>query len=203
MDILLTNTPAIIGGLAFIKWAGFKQYDWLGRKGKKSIYDWDIWYCHRRFGIFSYMFILLLVHFLTGFFLMNMFLIPPKHFFPIARLLLWFGLGSIGFKEGHADMISWNTIEREKNPVEGRYRWLSVGILCTEAITCFKYRLGTGNLLSNPTPWYIWLPWTLYFLFTVGFWLYLRFKPDHTTKVLKFVRRTSARKRTPTHEKYQ
>jgi len=50
------------------------------------------------------MFILLLIHFLTGFFLLNMFLIPPKHFFPIGRLLLWFGLGNIGFKEGYADV---------------------------------------------------------------------------------------------------
>lgn len=63
------------------------------------------------------MFILLLVHFLTGFFLINMFLIPPKHFFPIARLLLWFGLGNIAFKEGYADVITWNTVERKENPV--------------------------------------------------------------------------------------
>jgi hypothetical protein len=63
------------------------------------------------------MFILLSVHFLAGFFLMNAFLIRPKHFFPIGRLLLWFGLGSIAFKEGYADVISWNTAERKDNPI--------------------------------------------------------------------------------------
>jgi hypothetical protein len=140
---------------------------------------------HRRFGIFSYMFILLLVHFLTGFFLLNMFLIPPKHFFPIGRLLLWFGLGSIGFKEGYADVSSWNTYERKDNPVEGRYRWLSVGLLVTEGITCYKYRKGTGNILDNATPLYISIPWAAYFIFTVFFWLYLRFRPGHTVKYLE------------------
>jgi hypothetical protein len=42
MDIMLTNTPAIIIGLKVVEWCGFKQYDWLGRKGKKSISEWEI-----------------------------------------------------------------------------------------------------------------------------------------------------------------
>lgn len=63
------------------------------------------------------MFVFLTVHFLAGFFLMNMFLIPPKHFFPIGRLLLWFGMGTIAFKEGYADLSTWNTYARKENPV--------------------------------------------------------------------------------------
>jgi hypothetical protein len=43
MDITFSNTPSIIFGLWFIKWAGFKQYDWFDRKGKKSFFDWGIW----------------------------------------------------------------------------------------------------------------------------------------------------------------
>jgi phosphatidylserine synthase 2 len=43
MDISFSNTPSIIFGLWFIKKAGFKQYDWFGRKGKNSFFDWDIW----------------------------------------------------------------------------------------------------------------------------------------------------------------
>lgn len=43
MDICFTNIPAIILGLKFIKWTGMEEYDWLGRKGKKSVRDWTIW----------------------------------------------------------------------------------------------------------------------------------------------------------------
>ena len=131
------------------------------------------------------MFILLSVHFLAGFFLLNCFLIPPKHFFPIGRLLLWFGLGTIGFKEGYADVITWNTYERKEHPVEGRYRWLSVGILICETVCSYKYREGTGNLLDNPTPLYISIPWSIFFAWMALTWLYLRFKPGHTVKHLE------------------
>jgi len=121
---------------------------------------------------------------LCGFFLINQFLIPPKHFFPVARLLLWFGLGRIAFKEGHRDMVTWNTYYRKDHPVEGRYRWLSIGTLITEAILCYKYREGTGHLEDGPTPLWVSIPWTIYALFTAGFWLYLRFKPGATVKFL-------------------
>mmetsp|Transcript_18900 Transcript_18900/g.13713 ORF Transcript_18900/g.13713 Transcript_18900/m.13713 type:complete len:146 (+) Transcript_18900:350-787(+) len=71
MDVLLSNTPAIILGMMTVRALKFKEYDWLGRKNKKSIFDWEVFYCHRRFGVFTYMFLLLLIHFLTGFFLIN------------------------------------------------------------------------------------------------------------------------------------
>lgn len=86
------------------------------------------------------------MHFLTGFFILNAFLIPPKHFFPIGRLLLWFGFGNIAFREGYEDIETWNTPKRKDNPVEGRHRYLTVAILCTEAVIAYKYRYGTGNL---------------------------------------------------------
>lgn len=101
MDILLTNTPAIIFSLWLQGKVGIKQCDWLGRWGKKSISEWEVWHCHRRFGILCYMLLLLKIHFLAGFFVINQFLIPPKHWFPIFRLLLWFGLGNIAYREGY------------------------------------------------------------------------------------------------------
>ena len=127
------------------------------------------------------------MHFLTGFFIMNAFLIPPKHPFPIGRLLLWFAFGNIGFKEGYEDVSTWNTVERKHNPVEGRHRWLVVAILCTEALITYKYRYGTGNLvLDFHTPWYITLPWFLVFVACFSFWVYLRFyKIGRTTKYIE------------------
>ena len=182
MDITLTNTPAIILGLKVLDYFGWMRYDWLGRKGKKSVWDWDIWYCHRRFGVFCYMFILLLIHFVAGFFLINAFLIPPVHPFTIGRLILWFGLGNIGMREAYQDVITWNTYDRKENPVEGRYRYLSVGILITESIIAYKYRYGTGNLQDEPTPLYISVPWSIFLGMIGSYWLYLRFKPDRTRK---------------------
>ena len=44
LDVLLSNTPAIFFGLMFAKWLGIKKYDWLGREGKKSIWDWDVFH---------------------------------------------------------------------------------------------------------------------------------------------------------------
>ena len=186
MDITLTNTPAIIVGLWLVDKCGFKKYDWLGRKGKDSWTSWDIWKCHRRFGVFTYQFILLLIHFTAGFFLINAFLIPPKHFFTISRLLLWFMFGNIGMREAYEDVETWNTFERKDKPVEGRHRWLGVGILLTESILCYKYRFGTGNLhLDAVTPLYITIPWAIYLGTSLSFWLYLRFKPFRTKKFLE------------------
>jgi len=126
------------------------------------------------------------MHFLCGFFIMNAFLIPPKHFFPIARLLMWFAFGNIGFREGYEDIRTWNTVERKTNPVEGRHRWLVVAILFTEALITYKYRYGTGNLMMDAiTPVYVWLPWAIIAALCFSFWLYLRFFKEGRTK--KFI----------------
>ena len=66
---------------------------------------------------------------------------------------------------------------------------MSTAILVTEIILCYKYRAGTGNLLDNPTPWYIWGPWTITIVSCVVFWFYLRFKKDHTVKYPGYERR--------------
>lgn len=182
-DILLSNIPAITLGLYLQKKMGLMPYDFWGSQGKKSFWEWEIWHCHKRFGIMFYIQVLLLIHFLTGFLLNNNLLIPPIHPFPVLRLLLWFALGSIGFREGYEDARTWNTPEREHNEINGRYRWLTVAILTTELILCYKYRKDTGHMNEDAvTPFYIWFPWTASFLGMGGYWLYLRFKPDHTIK---------------------
>lgn len=123
---------------------------------------------------------------------MNAFLTPPKHFFPISRLLLWFAFGNIGFKEGYEDVSTWNTVARKNNPVEGRHRWLVVAILFTEALIAYKYRYGTGNLIFAPTPAYIWVPWAIVFTVCFSFWLYLRFFKEGRTK--KYIEPSEAKR---------
>lgn len=118
-----------------------------------------------------------------NFFVMNAVLIGPKHFFPIARLLLWFAFGNIGFREGWEDVKTWNTVERKTNTVEGRHRWLAAGIIITEALLAWKYRYGTGNLILDAyTPIYIWLPYVIMVIVCFLFWVYLRFFKEGRTK---------------------
>jgi len=123
---------------------------------------------------------MLTLFFLDGFFIMNALLIPPKHFFPIARLLLWFGFGAIAHREVYQDIETWGTEIRRIKPTEARFRWLTLGILITEILIAYKYREGTGHITDEPTPWYIWIPWLTSIVGVTVFWLYLRFKPDHT-----------------------
>lgn len=113
MDICLSNIPAITLGLITLDYLGIRRYDWFGREGAKNISDWKIWTCHKRLGAVFYQQFLLLIHFLTGFFLINALFIPPKHFFPIARLLLWFGFGAIAHREAYLDIETWNTPQRK------------------------------------------------------------------------------------------
>ena len=124
---------------------------------------------------------------LDGFFLMNAFLIPPVHEFPVRRLLLWFGFGAIAHREMYNDIETYGTEERKTHPVEARYRWLSTAILCTEMLIAYKYRNGTGHLTDDPTPAYIWVPWLTGLLVCTGFYFYLRFKPGHTVKYPGYV----------------
>jgi len=113
---------------------------------------------------------------------MNAFLIPPVHFFPPARMVLWCAFGGIAFRECYVDVETWNTPGRKNHPVEGRYRWLATAVLTSEIIIAYKYRDGTGHIADAETPWYIYIPWTLGTLALIGGYIYLRFKPGHTVK---------------------
>lgn len=186
-DILLSNTPAIFFGLWVQKKLNMKQYDFWFRydsKGNlKPFAKWGVWHCHRKFGILCYIQGFLLLHFLAGFFINNNLLIPPVHPFPVFRLLLWFALGAISFREAYDDAATWNTPERYHKEVSGRYRWLGVALIISEMIMCYKYRKNTGHIQHDAiTPFYIWGPWTFAFVAMIYKWFQLRFKKGHTTK---------------------
>lgn len=180
-DVLLTNTPGIILGLKFCEWIKLEKYDWLGRKGKDKIIDWGIWHCHRRFGGFCYGIFIISVNFLTGFFMINALWIPPTNPLVVFRLLIWFLLGNITFKEAWHDINTWNTVERKDNPVEARYRWLTFGVIVMETAISFKFIREAGNLVENPVhPPLLCLFWAITFIVCIAFYLRLRFKPDRT-----------------------
>ena len=107
-------------------------------------------------------------------------------------------LGAITFREGYEDARTWNTPEREHNEVNGRYRWLTVAILFTEAILCWKYRKDTGHINEDAeTPFYIWFPWVAAYVSMGLFWIYLRFKPGHTIKYPVSASSSRTRRRSP------
>jgi hypothetical protein len=56
-----------------MKKLGIRRYDWLGREGKTSVWDWEVFKCHRRFGSIFFQQTVLTIHFLNGFFIMNAF----------------------------------------------------------------------------------------------------------------------------------
>ena len=123
----------------------------------------------------------------------NALLIPPVHFFPIARLILWFGFGGIAHREAYMDLETWNTDVRKDRPIEGRFRWLSVGLLLSELILCWRYREGTGNIIWAPTPLYIWGSWAGTFVVLVLLWFYLRFKNGASEKYPGINKRTGVK----------
>jgi len=92
---------------------GIRRYDWLGRYGKNSIADWEVFQCHRRWGNNCLQLISFTAHFLCSFFLMNAFLIPPTHKWVAIRMLMWAGGGGLGFREAYMDLETWNTPERK------------------------------------------------------------------------------------------
>jgi len=55
------------------------------------------------------MHVLLFLHFINGFFINDSLHIPPLNPFPVIRLLIWFGVGSIAYREGYEDAVTWNT----------------------------------------------------------------------------------------------
>jgi len=128
------------------------------------------------------MFIIITLNFLCGFLLMNNLYIPPTNHLHKIRLLVWFGLGNLAFKEAHSDIVSWGTDDRRNNPISGQYRWLLSSILLAEVVISIKFRKDSGNIVDAETPVYIWLPWTVTIVSLYSFYFYLRLKKGHTTK---------------------
>ena len=45
VDICLSNIPAIMCGMWCVDYFGLRRFDWLGRYGKASVWDWEIFHC--------------------------------------------------------------------------------------------------------------------------------------------------------------
>ena len=115
--------------------------------------------------------------------MINALWIPPSNPLSIVRLLIWFLLGNIAFKEGWNDMRTWNTYERQFNPVEARYRWLAFGVLTMEAAIPFKFVKDAGNLIHDPEhPPLLVFAYALLIFVMFGFYIRLRSAPWRTKR---------------------
>jgi hypothetical protein len=126
------------------------------------------------------MFVIISVNFLTGFLQINGLWIRPRHYFNIYRLVVWFLLANLAFVEGWEDLKSWGKSEREGKHISAEYRWLTSAVLAVEVLISYKYRHDTGNLVEEPWPWYIALPWIIVFIAITVHYLRLRFVTNRT-----------------------
>jgi phosphatidylserine synthase 2 len=53
-DICLSNIPAITVALFVMDRMGIRRYDWFGRDGASSFFQWKIFHCHKRLGVVIY-----------------------------------------------------------------------------------------------------------------------------------------------------
>jgi phosphatidylserine synthase 2 len=194
-DFLITNTPAIILGMKFVRLMGLQEYDWLGRKGKSSIGDWKVFNDYVRFFGILQMYFIISVNFLTGFFMINSLWIPPLSIPTLSRMYIWFLLGNLTFKEGYLVIDDRDTAKGRERYRDPSLRWVTYGIIFLEIAISFKFTHEAGNLLDDPMPDVVFYSWIVAFALMAGYYIYLRFVRDTDSEFEE--RASTPRKRTP------
>lgn len=62
-----------------------------------------------------------------------------------------------------------------------KYRWICIGTALLEVVISWKFRHGAGNIVDAQWPLYVLIPWLTVIIVCFTFYVYLRFKPGHTT----------------------
>jgi phosphatidylserine synthase 2 len=202
-DVLFTNTPGIILGLMVVNWLGLEKYDWLGRKGKASIFDWEIFNDFFRFGGIVQIYFIISMNFLTGFFMINALWVPPLSIPTVTRMYTWFIIGNIVFKEGWRAMQGRNNRRTRHQISPPNWRFVTFAIVFLEIAISFKFDENTGNLTDETMHPIIFYGWSIVAIAVVGFYSYLRwirktdeeFEEAHMTPAKSSIRtRSSAKK---------
>jgi phosphatidylserine synthase 2 len=97
---------------------------------------------------------------------MNELWVPPVCWMVIYRLLIWFFMSNLAFRE------MWNSLLGRKD--SGQVRFLVVWTCTTETFISIKFLKDAGNIQYVATPWYILAIWVSLFSFMGGYYLYLR-----------------------------
>ena len=153
---------------------GLEKYDWLGRKGKKSVSEWRVLNDYFRFGGVIQAFILISVNFLTGFFMINALWIPPLSIPTLTRMYIWFLLGNIVFKEGYSTLLRRDNPDTHYDYIEPTNRWPTYGILVLEIAISVKYERNAGNIQPEPMGPIVFYGWLITFIVLVYYYIHLR-----------------------------
>ena len=175
LDIILANSLGIYLGMKTIEWMGSMKYDWLGREGTKSVKEWKVWTHHRHFQGTFCLLIFVSVNFVTGFTVSNSLWIPPPSKLNIIRLVIWFIIGALGFREAYDDVRTWGTDFRAKKQIYAQHRWTAWMMQCCEMLLSWKFREKAGNRLEQTIPLLVIFIWTFCITTSLAYWVYLRF----------------------------
>jgi hypothetical protein len=175
LDVALANTLGIYLGMKCVEMIGSMKYDWLGRAEALSWKDWKVWSSHRHFQGLFWLLIFVSVNFVTGFTVNNSLWIPPNSKLNIVRLVIWFIIGALGFREAYDDVRTWGSDLRSKKQISAQYRWTAWMMQCLEMCISWKFRENAGNRLEERVYWYVVLVWNLALAGSLAFWVYLRF----------------------------
>jgi hypothetical protein len=193
----VTNTPGIILGLKFVDFMGLKQYDWLGRRGKSSILEWEFFHDYYRFAGVIQIYFIISVNFLTGFFMINALWIPPLSIPTLSRMYTWFLLGNIVFKEGYVIIENRNKKKQSKKDDDPTNRWVVFGIILLEVAISIKFHKDNGNTTDDSMSPIVFYGWLLVFISIVSYYVYLRWIRKTDTelgRIAKIAIRRSPRK---------
>lgn len=97
---------------------------------------------------------------------MNQLWIPPVNWMVIYRLLIWFFMSNLAFRE------LWNSLLGRKD--SGQARFLVVWTCTTETFISIKFMKNAGNIQYVDTPFYILIPWVSFVSFVGIYYFYLR-----------------------------
>ena len=135
-DMILTNIPGMVIGMMIIRRFKWQEFDWLGRKGAKSIKEWAIWSNHKKI---LALFLLLLgysIQFLGCFFVPNAFHTSPTSNFSALRLLIWFWIGFSAFKE----LYNYSSEQvHEPTEVGGHFGQIGMTVMLCEILIIYKH----------------------------------------------------------------
>lgn len=135
-DLIVTNIPGMIIGMTFLRYMKWEEFDWLGRKDKKSIKEWGIWTNHKKVLALFVLLFGFATQFMGSFFVPNAFHTSPLTNFNGCRLLIWFCIGIAAYKELY--MYSSEPINQAMD-VGGHFLQIALAVMFSEVTIIFKY----------------------------------------------------------------
>lgn len=135
-DLIVTNLPGMYIGMSLIRYMGWEEFDWLGRRGKKSWREWEIWTHHKKIISLLILLITFTTQFMGSFFVPNAFHTSPTSDFNGYRLGFWFAIGLAAYKELY--MYASEPIDQFAD-VGGHFLQIAFAVMFSEVTIMIKH----------------------------------------------------------------